>query len=931
MTPCQVGAKHLHFCGKVLVARAALWYTPDQLRFYFIPASGGRINMEIEAKFKVPNRQAYRELLRVRSLGRYAVAPATRIQVVDRYFDAPDSRLLASGYSCRLRSEGERIIATLKGLGGVEGGVHRRDEQEIDLPELLLRPADWPASPARELALELAAGAALEPLFDLQQTRQKCDVLDGERRVAELSLDEVRAVVGQRPAFYYEVEVELRPDGTEEDLALLAATLRDEYGLEAESRSKFARGLETLRERGTAIHDGLTAAERATLEAYAAGSDEELARRAATILGWADGLPTREIVAATGLSSGRVRFWVRTFRGQRMDIFAPGADTEPDEAVRRPAPQPPAPKRQEPERAAPARPRRATATSTQRQAPAGPVAPRGPQPPAVTPPARAAATAGVEAEPAAAPRGFPSVPDFCRRHGVDLERSRYAADMALELFDALRKVHRMPRRRRRLLRQAALLATVGAQADPEHPFLAGRDLILAQPLRNVNTNERLALACIVALQRKKMKPEKEHTLDALEPKLRSHALLLAALLQIGWSFTFDGPNSTAIRMIEGGDSAECAVILEGPPAEADAQQAAVRAEYWRQFTKQQLVFLALVQPVAAAASPAHAAPAQPVPEEPPLPADLPALLPEDSMSEAGRKVILTHFVRMLANEAGTREGADIEFLHDMRVSTRRMRAAYRIFEPYYDAEAVKRFNKNLRRAGGTLGAVRDLDVLIEKAEAYQAGLPQEDDLTVEPLLASWHGSREVARRELIEYLDSSAYRDFVAAFRVFLLTPGAQAKPIPEGEPVAHQLRHVVPRLVMERYEQVRAYEPILATAPITTYHQLRVDFKRLRYALEFFQKQLGPEASGIIKQVTALQDLLGALQDAHVAEELIRAFLDEQRGKRKKALPLAGVEQYWRVQQITQQELLARFPAPWAEVLGVDFRRSLALALAAL
>ncbi len=893
--------------------------------------------MEIEAKFKVPNRQAYRELLRVRSLGKYSVAPAHRIQVVDRYFDAPDSRLLAAGYSCRLRTEGERIIATLKGLGGVEGGVHRRDEQEIDLPELLLRPADWPASPARALALELAAGAALESLFDLQQTRQKCDVLDGERRVAELSLDEVRAVVGQRPAFYYEVEVELRPDGTEEDLALLAATLRDEYALEPETRSKFARGLETLRERGTAVHDGLTATERATLEAYAAGGDEELARRAATILGWADGLPTREIVAATGLSSGRVRFWVRTFRAQRMAIFAPGADTEPDEALRSPVPQRPGAQRPAAQQAAPARPRRSAAKSTQRQAPAAaPVAPREPQPSPVAPPARAAAaaTAGAEAEPTPAPRGFPSVPDFCRRNGVDLERSRYAADMALELFDALRKVHRMPRRRRRLLRQAALLAAVGAQADPEHPFSAGRDLILAQPLRNVNTNERLALACIVALQRKKMKPEKEHTLDALEPKQRSHALLLAALLQIGRSFTFDGPNSTAIRMIEGGDSAECAVILEGPSAEADAQQAAARAEYWRQLTKQQIVFLALVQPLAAAASPVHAAPAQPVPEEPPLPADVPALLPEDSMSEAGRKVILTHFVRMLANEAGTREGADIEFLHDMRVSTRRMRAAYRIFEPYYDAEAVKRFNKNLRRAGSALGAVRDLDVLIEKAEAYQAGLPQDDGLTVEPLLASWHGSREVARRELIGYLDSSAYRDFVASFRAFLLTPGAAAKPIPEGEPIAHQLRHVVPRLVMERYEQVRAYEPILATAPITTYHQLRVDFKRLRYALEFFQKLLGPEAPGTIKQVTALQDLLGALQDAHVAEGLIRTFLDEQRGKRKKALPpaaLAGVERYWDVQRTTQAELLAQFPAPWAGILGPDFRRSLALALAAL
>ena len=55
------------------------------------------------------------------------------------------------------------------------------------------------------------------------------------------------------------------------------------------------------------------------------------------------------------------------------------------------------------------------------------------------------------------------------------------------------------------------------------------------------------------------------------------------------------------------------------------------------------------------------------------------------MAEAGRKVMFTHFMKMLANEAGTRDGEDIEFLHDMRVSTRRLRAAYRIFEPFYDA------------------------------------------------------------------------------------------------------------------------------------------------------------------------------------------------------------------------------------------------------
>jgi CHAD domain-containing protein len=294
----------------------------------------------------------------------------------------------------------------------------------------------------------------------------------------------------------------------------------------------------------------------------------------------------------------------------------------------------------------------------------------------------------------------------------------------------------------------------------------------------------------------------------------------------------------------------------------------------------------------------------------------------------------THFLRMLANEAGTRLGEDIEALHDMRVATRRMRAAYRIFEAYFDPKALKPFNKSLRRTGATLGAVRDLDVLLEAAETYQAALPEEAGAALAPLLDDWRARREVARRQLLDYLDSGAYRRFVTDFEVFLATPGAGARPIPPGEPIPYQVCHVAPRLVIERYETVRAYEPVLRDgAPLTSYHMLRIDCKRLRYVLEFFKEVLGPEAAGVIKQVTAMQDVLGALQDAHVAEGLIQAFLDEQHNKRKKAAlaPLAGVTRYFEVQRAAQQELLAQFSAPWAELLGADFRRSLALAVAAL
>ena len=174
----------------------------------------------------------------------------------------------------------------------------------------------------------------------------------------------------------------------------------------------------------------------------------------------------------------------------------------------------------------------------------------------------------------------------------------------------------------------------------------------------------------------------------------------------------------------------------------------------------------------------------------------------------------------------------------------------------------------------------------------------------------------------------------MADFQAFLTTPGAGALPIAAGVPAPYQVRHVAPRLIFTRYEAVRAYEPILDGAPLTTYHALRIDFKRLRYELEFFREVLGPETPDLIKTTVAMQDLLGALQDAYVAEGLIGEFLAAQKAKRKKRYAggeLADVEAYLETQRAAQQTLVQEFPALWAEIIGLDFRRALALAVAAL
>jgi hypothetical protein len=77
------------------------------------------------------------------------------------------------------------------------------------------------------------------------------------------------------------------------------------------------------------------------------------------------------------------------------------------------------------------------------------------------------------------------------------------------------------------------------------------------------------------------------------------------------------------------------------------------------------------------------APTTPIFQEGPAFLTEPGVLADDVLSEAGRKVLAYHFNQMLLHEEGTRLGVDIEELHDMRVATRRMRAAFEVFADAY--------------------------------------------------------------------------------------------------------------------------------------------------------------------------------------------------------------------------------------------------------
>ncbi len=198
--------------------------------------------MEIEAKFSVPDEDTWLKLQAIATLAGYALTAGTTKQVHDTFVDTPDRLILASRQVCRQREVGGQIIMTLKSDHQVEGAVHRREEWEVTLPRALPM-AQWPPSVIRDRLLSLVGDTALVPMFDQRQTRIVRWVTQAQRVVAEMSVDRVDLSINTQTQHYFEVEIELKDAGTEEDLASIAACLSSEWGLSPEPRSKFARAL----------------------------------------------------------------------------------------------------------------------------------------------------------------------------------------------------------------------------------------------------------------------------------------------------------------------------------------------------------------------------------------------------------------------------------------------------------------------------------------------------------------------------------------------------------------------------------------------------------------------------------------------------------------------------------------------------------------
>ena len=242
----------------------------------------------------------------------------------------------------------------------------------------------------------------------------------------------------------------------------------------------------------------------------------------------------------------------------------------------------------------------------------------------------------------------------------------------------------------------------------------------------------------------------------------------------------------------------------------------------------------------------------------------------DTLGDVARKNIGRQLARMLWNEAGSRLGIDPEYVHDMRVATRRLRTALRVLDGALRAPTRARLGRELRWIGRALGRVRDCDV-----ELMTVARMTKDATSAErAALAVFRNEIEIrrARRraDLIARLDSPRFAALRAEAR-----PWIQMRPDTRLKKGAQAPAYIVgPRIVAEwDRRMLDACDEARRRPTAANVHQLRIAIKRVRYAVEYFSDLEGPGAGRRAKRLGRLQNMLGARQDAAVLLERMKRY----------------------------------------------------------
>jgi CHAD domain-containing protein len=305
---------------------------------------------------------------------------------------------------------------------------------------------------------------------------------------------------------------------------------------------------------------------------------------------------------------------------------------------------------------------------------------------------------------------------------------------------------------------------------------------------------------------------------------------------------------------------------------------------------------------------------------------MPRVKPGHPAADLIRAAFRAAVARVQAADPDARCG-DVEGIHRLRTSTRRLRSELRTVRHLIDADWREHLEVELKWLAAMLGSVRDLDILSQRlreaqpepqhgAQANGRALHLADDDILRPLFDALRERHAEASRALREAVRSARYQKVLADLEAGIDRP-------PLKDDAWETCRSALPPLAVGAWKRLKKEARALGPSdPDPAFHEVRKLAKRARYTAELIAPALGDRAQKtaqrFIRLATEVQDTLGEHQDAIVAITEIEHFLAEQpRG----IAFLHAAHGLLETQRAVAQSSRARFFNVWAKL---DRKKSL-------
>ncbi len=247
----------------------------------------------------------------------------------------------------------------------------------------------------------------------------------------------------------------------------------------------------------------------------------------------------------------------------------------------------------------------------------------------------------------------------------------------------------------------------------------------------------------------------------------------------------------------------------------------------------------------------------------------------DADSTAGdvvRGALATAVARLIHHDPLVRLDAHLEGVHKARVATRTLRSDLRTFEPLLDPAWSKTLRSELGWLAALLGRVRDTDVLLAGLEERAGTLAAAEAKAAARVLDTLRAERAEALAELLAALRGERYVELLDRLVAAASSPALTAE-------AAGPASELVPPLVRQPWRALERTVEVLGKRPDdAALHDVRIRAKRCRYAAEAAAPVLGKRAGAFARAAADLQQVLGDLNDAVVAESWLRRFAAARR-----------------------------------------------------